>query len=202
MLQTDSRAALILASFFLSSRMASRLAITYSHSTQPVNSSLPYKQKWALQIELRFSEILIAIGLRKNYRDIGLTQLSDQQHCTSDSPKAIGLTEIYRQRKKEQCFFFSLSSSRIIHVLASFSRVSVKTHELLASILFLHFCSVGVSADANTIVSIALYTETYQTVRQSDYGYRTVIFSAINRNIKYGQSNSITIGLSDTGSCP
>ncbi len=75
MLQTDSRAALILASFFLSSRMASRLAITYSHSTQPVNGSLPYKQRWALLIDLEFSKLPTAIGLKKLYRNIGLATL-------------------------------------------------------------------------------------------------------------------------------
>ncbi len=39
MLQTDSRAALISSSFCLFSSMASRLAMTYSHKTQPAHHS-------------------------------------------------------------------------------------------------------------------------------------------------------------------
>ncbi len=56
---------------------------------------------------LRYSDFSIAIGLRKNNRNIGLAKLSDQQNWTSDSLIAIGLGETYRTRKGD---FHSFSS--------------------------------------------------------------------------------------------
>ncbi len=40
-------------------------------------------QRWALPIELRYSDIPIAIGLRINNRNIGLAMLSDFKDQTS-----------------------------------------------------------------------------------------------------------------------
>ncbi len=41
------------------------------------NATTDNIQRWSLPIEFRFSYIPIAIGLSKNYRNIGLTYLSD-----------------------------------------------------------------------------------------------------------------------------
>ncbi len=39
--------------------------------------------RWALPVELRYSDFPIAIGLRKNNRNIGLAKLSDFKYQTS-----------------------------------------------------------------------------------------------------------------------
>ena len=42
-----------------------------------------YTQRWALPIELRYSDFPIAIKLRKNNPNIGLAKLSDFKYQTS-----------------------------------------------------------------------------------------------------------------------
>jgi hypothetical protein len=86
---------------------------------------------------LRFSDFPIVIGLRKNNRNIGLAKLSDFKYRTSKPglPIAIGIAERYGQ--KERFSYFSLYFFTKFCSSDEFLRISAKTHELLASVLFL-----------------------------------------------------------------
>ncbi len=76
------------------------------------------------------------VSLYRTNISIGL-QLMDWQHWTNDSPTAIGLTEIFRQKMGyfyNFCVFFTNCS---LFWRVFFLQISARTHDLLASILFL-----------------------------------------------------------------
>ncbi len=74
-------------------------------------------------------------------------QLPDKLHGTSDSPIAIGLTEMYWTKNGELLFFLCVFL-RIFPLSDDFfSRISAKTHMRCWRL----YCAVGVPADASTV---------------------------------------------------
>jgi hypothetical protein len=74
---------------WLTCRVSHRLYSVIHNFCQPscvifwAEPKLTYKQRLALPIEFRYSNIPIAIGLSNSYRNIGLTYLSDFNYRTS-----------------------------------------------------------------------------------------------------------------------
>ncbi len=52
-------------------------------------SYFTFIERWALPIELRYSDFPIAIGLRKSNRNIGLAKLSDFKYWASNTGSPI-----------------------------------------------------------------------------------------------------------------
>ncbi len=113
-------------------------------------------ESWSKICIIQRSAFPIAIQLRKYYRNIGLTQLSDQTLtiglATLDfrSRISIGLTEIYRTRNGQFLLFLCLFQK-------SRRSEEFSANELLASIRTVYGISVAVSvpADARTVAGVS-----------------------------------------------